>query len=366
MGNAALTFKQPSFAKLHGSKVNHEHLKIEVVEVEKHSTDSNEECKEECRSSSASSRSHSRSNAVLRRLSERRIRESIATPKRVDRVIELANNQDSEVSGISVLATTILRVIFEEAFDMDHSGRVSKDQFLFTLHNRPDVIPFLMSSLEEHQHSGCITAEEMFAELEKANHHSFITFNEFLAYFAPPKKFIEGCMAGTNLDYKALCSNAHWSYADPLTGPARWHTLSEKNKVAFEGRQQSPINILSFDVDEEVKPKPDTPRLSNGVVIKYNEKGEDPATITNSGYTIQVGWTPGDISVEGKLYRLSQFHFHSPAEHTVDNVQYALEMHLVHVSQQSELAVIGLLFKVGPKANPFFGAVLGANANGDQ
>jgi carbonic anhydrase len=47
-------------------------------------------------------------------------------------------------------------------------------------------------------------------------------------------------------------------------------------------------------------------------------------------------------------YRLVQFHFHAPSEHTVGGRRYPMELHLVHQSAAAELAVLGVLISPGP------------------
>merc|ERR1711997_461386 len=46
----------------------------------------------------------------------------------------------------------------------------------------------------------------------------------------------------------------------------------------------------------------------------------------------------------GKEFKLVQFHFHTPSEHTVDSEVFDMEMHLVHVNEKSEIAVLGFMF----------------------
>ena len=45
---------------------------------------------------------------------------------------------------------------------------------------------------------------------------------------------------------------------------------------------------------------------------------------------------------------MQQFHFHSPAEHTIEGVHPDLEMHVVHAFSDvpNDLAVLGFCFKV--------------------
>jgi carbonic anhydrase len=51
--------------------------------------------------------------------------------------------------------------------------------------------------------------------------------------------------------------------------------------------------------------------------------------------------------VNGTEYKLAQFHFHSPAEHTVGGRSFDLEMHLVHKSADGKVAVVAILFGTG-------------------
>merc|ERR1712228_495406 len=74
----------------------------------------------------------------------------------------------------------------------------------------------------------------------------------------------------------------------------------------------------------------------------------------NNGYTVQI--TIGDqdsnpctVTVEGVKYTLRQFHFHTPSEHTLDDRQYEMEMHLVHTTDDGDIAVLGYIFSVNAK-----------------
>ena len=53
------------------------------------------------------------------------------------------------------------------------------------------------------------------------------------------------------------------------------------------------------------------------------------------------------IRIDGTDYQLLQFHFHAPSEHTVDGKPFDMEMHLVHESEDGNLAVVGLLIESG-------------------
>jgi carbonic anhydrase len=73
-----------------------------------------------------------------------------------------------------------------------------------------------------------------------------------------------------------------------------------------------------------------------------------PLRLTNTGHSIQVDDTaPSSFVVDGVTYRLAQFHFHSPAEHTVGGRAFDVEMHLVHKSDTGKELIMALLFEKG-------------------
>ena len=86
------------------------------------------------------------------------------------------------------------------------------------------------------------------------------------------------------------------------------------------------------------------------------------ATIRNTGHDILV--TPagdaGKITIGGKVYKLLQFHFHVPSEHSIPGVAAVAEMHIVHQlvkGSGDEYAVIGVMLTKGneyPALKPVF------------
>lgn len=136
-------------------------------------------------------------------------------------------------------------------------------------------------------------------------------------------------------------SSAHnWSYQGE-TGPEHWSELSEISECG--GNFQSPVNIVKYKKNKKLKP------------IQFNYKEETILhSVVNNGHTIQYNFEKGDQLVfEGKTYDLIQFHFHEPAEHTIDGVRYPLAIHLVHKTTKNELLVIEILAKEGENSEPF-------------
>jgi carbonic anhydrase len=105
---------------------------------------------------------------------------------------------------------------------------------------------------------------------------------------------------------------------------------------------QSPVNINTEDVIEA--------QLAN-IIYEYEPF---PMQIVDNGYTVQVFGTESSyITVEGKRYQFKQFHFHIPAEHTLDGKVYSMEMHLVHQEVgTNNLVVLGVFIEEATGANP--------------
>jgi len=127
----------------------------------------------------------------------------------------------------------------------------------------------------------------------------------------------------------------HWSYGGS-GNPTRWGTMAEEYALCDAGNSQSPVDIASkTQPQEESQP------------IQFNYQ-PIALTVKNNGHTIQVDYPPGSfIKIDGNIYKLLQFHFHTPSEHTIDGIASAMEMHLVHQSSQGKLAVVGVLIEAG-------------------
>ncbi len=145
---------------------------------------------------------------------------------------------------------------------------------------------------------------------------------------------------------KSEHKHVHWSHASGEEGPENWKNLCD-DFLPCGGSAQSPINIITDSLisAEDLFP----------LSLKYGTTSVD---IINNGHTVQFN-TTGDnsINVEGKEYKLLQFHYHALSEHTVNGDHYPLEVHFVHKHSDSDLLVMGILFKEG-ESNPLFAKYL--------
>jgi carbonic anhydrase len=126
----------------------------------------------------------------------------------------------------------------------------------------------------------------------------------------------------------------HWGYIGPGS-PEQWGNISADYRICSIGADQSPIDLHA----------PIRAELEN-LEISYQPS---PLKILNNGHTVQVNYVPGStLRLDGQVYDLLQFHFHTPSEHTLEQRQFEMELHLVHKHPETNnLAVLGIFIKEG-------------------
>ena len=160
-----------------------------------------------------------------------------------------------------------------------------------------------------------------------------------------------------------------WGYT-PEDGPNLWPLMFD----GCDGRQQSPINIVTRNVVPNPK--------GNVSALNFRWITLNSRQITNTGHGIQVyraaehamhrsrsqsewlqvngAFGVTDIGVlhakadpfyTPRQFAIKHFNFHKGSENTVDGLQYALEMHIVHADEDGHLAVLCIFFKQGNEDN---------------
>ncbi|KAG8367867.1 hypothetical protein BUALT_Bualt16G0117300 [Buddleja alternifolia] len=121
-------------------------------------------------------------------------------------------------------------------------------------------------------------------------------------------------------------------------GPENWAQIKPEWETCGTGKFQSPIDI--FDHEVEILP-------SLGKLNKTYKPA--PAAIRNRGHDIMVEWRgdAGGLIINGSEYKLLQCHWHTPSEHTLNGQSLKMELHMVHNNSQGEIAVVGILYKLG-------------------
>src|SRR5258707_7472124 len=135
----------------------------------------------------------------------------------------------------------------------------------------------------------------------------------------------------------------HWTY-EGAEGPDKWGKLDDRFAVCATGHAQSPIDLTKAQKLDLVD-------------IKFNYK-PSKLNIFNNGHTIQVNYDAGSSIIYNEIeYKLIQFHFHHPSEHTIDGKVFALELHFVHQSATGDLAVVGVMIEKVDKDNPDYATI---------
>jgi carbonic anhydrase len=137
------------------------------------------------------------------------------------------------------------------------------------------------------------------------------------------------------LPFTALAADSapRWSYAGK-DGPAAWGRLHKDFAACGIGHKQSPIDIT-------------TTQKENLPAIEFNYQ---PSTlkVLNNGRTVQVNVDAGSfITVVADSYRLVQYQVHTPSEERIQGKAFDMSLHLLHVNDAGELAMVAVLFKQG-------------------
>ena len=132
-----------------------------------------------------------------------------------------------------------------------------------------------------------------------------------------------------------MATEAHpqWGYAGEI-GPEHWGCLSADYSLCSAGVEQSPVDLVGY--------------VSGGTEPVTFDYTTAAVQARNNGHTVYLDFDPGSgVSVGGRRYELLGVHFHSPGEHLLDGEAFAAELHLVHQDSDGNLAVVGLLFRMG-------------------
>ena len=125
----------------------------------------------------------------------------------------------------------------------------------------------------------------------------------------------------------------HWDY-DGTAGPDAWGKMRPEFGKCTTGTRQSPIDIRG-GIAVDLEP------------IRFDYRPSAFSVIDN-GHTVQVNVEPGNaITITGKRYELTQFHFHRPSEERINGRQYDMVVHLVHKDVDGHIAIIAVLLDRG-------------------
>ncbi len=118
---------------------------------------------------------------------------------------------------------------------------------------------------------------------------------------------------------------------DASLGPDNWGSLDETFEQCLAGNGQSPVDIAAT-VQADLPP------------LEFDYTAT-PLVVENTGHTIEVPMPESSdltLTIDDEEYRLEQYHFHAPSEHTLNGESYDIEAHFVHKNEAGEVAVVGV------------------------
>jgi carbonic anhydrase len=122
----------------------------------------------------------------------------------------------------------------------------------------------------------------------------------------------------------AFAGNTEFSY-NGVSGPLLWHSLDPEYRPCARDDAQSPSVIDSS--------------VGSAKLETLNFPKIEKTKFKNLGHTVQVNATGhgGTLTFEGTVYKLEQFHFHTPSEHRLFDEYYPLEVHFVFKHDTSKM-----------------------------
>lgn len=136
-----------------------------------------------------------------------------------------------------------------------------------------------------------------------------------------------------------------WGYSGEVA-PENWGGLSSEFSQCSLGKEQSPVDIAGVTEGEPAE-----------IAFDYANDGE---RIVNTGLSVRREHAgESRMRLGEREFTLLQTHSHNPSEHTVDGQSFPLEVHLVHQDAAGNLAVVGVLFRLGAP-NPAVQAMIDA------
>jgi len=141
-----------------------------------------------------------------------------------------------------------------------------------------------------------------------------------------------------------------WNHdpASPI-GPSHWGELDPSFSVCGTGTNQSPINIETAQAGVLHGPP---------LLLRYQES---ELAVENTGHVVEVMIPSGVddvLQIGPDRYTLTQYHFHTPSEHTINGLPADVEGHFVHTNAQGDTAVVGVLYRIGHRPNALLEQIL--------
>jgi carbonic anhydrase len=137
--------------------------------------------------------------------------------------------------------------------------------------------------------------------------------------------------------------DVEWGYTGER-GPEHWHTLCDWFSLGAKYPYQSPIN-LSKELIQGISKKRE-------ITFCYKREEFTEKEFKNTFHFVPPN-TESYVIYDEENYYLTDIHFHTPSEHTIDDTHFPVEFHLVHMNNSGENLVVGCLFELSTEKNQF-------------
>jgi carbonic anhydrase len=150
-----------------------------------------------------------------------------------------------------------------------------------------------------------------------------------------------------------------------IDSPAGFSKIQNQTLANFEARHArlgigkgAPADLLSEAGDTPIDIPTQRTRkfISSDPVFHYTRFALSEVRHTGENLKVVVPGT-NYLTIRSKRYDLAQFHFHRGSEHSLSGRFGAMEVHLVHLSQEGDIAVVGALLQPG-RENAAMGTLL--------
>lgn len=102
-------------------------------------------------------------------------------------------------------------------------------------------------------------------------------------------------------------------------GPLNWHLLNTTaNNACATGKNQSPVDIVMEGITYAIPGS-----------VKLDIPCADGVELENLNNVVEVVANNGTLTTPESIYKLAQFHFHTPSEHRVNEEYFPMEAHFV-------------------------------------
>ena len=132
------------------------------------------------------------------------------------------------------------------------------------------------------------------------------------------------------LVFVSSCAGS-WNY-EGRTAAKNWGDLKEEFKFCKIGYNQSPINVTSQFVENELK-------------FSYNNSDVEKQRVD---HVMQIIYDSKNLVLRGKKkYFLRKIEFHHPSEHLVNGEASAMEMQIYHKSEDEQWLALAVFMEIG-------------------